>query len=187
MDYFWLTYNDNESEIIDYQEIAFIEGRLTRGKNSKPDLEQWCGSKGKIIKFYEMPIMEIARNTRKKKPTDFYYGPHIIVTEKVKNILDAHIKPNVSQFVPTILKKRYSMVEVACVNKEKTEYKNRAGIDYIVNPVLNVKDLPNIPIFLVLDRPGMIIINQVIYDLLIVNDIKGFFSKKVACIDEYQK
>jgi hypothetical protein len=185
MNYFWLTYGGNGN----YQDIAFSDGWLSRNPYGGPDLEQWISPKGKVVTLlYETPIMEIARGTKKKKVTDFYYSNHIIVTEKVKRILDKHISPDVCQFVRMILTKKNTdeniylinpLVIADCVIKEKTEYKNRVGIDYIITPVLKAIDIPDIPIFVIIERPGMIIINQEIHQLLSTDYVKGFFAKKI--------
>jgi hypothetical protein len=196
MDYFWLTYNDNEDEIERYQELAYSDEWLSRYPNGGPDYEQWISPQGKIVTLLcGTPVMEIARGTKKKKETDFYYGNHIIVSEKIKKILDGYIKPEVCQFVRMILNKKNTneniyllnpLVAVDCVNKEKTIYKRRGLFDYIITPVLRVKNIPDIPIFLILERPGIIIINQEIHQLLSADDIRGFFAKKVECGDGEQ-
>jgi hypothetical protein len=171
--YYWLTYNLKEK----YQNIAFIEG-IPLNQFGQPDLEQWGGPNGKKIKNEKKPIVEIALGTKTFKKPDFYFmdGLNIIISEYIKKSLEKQLPLNICQFVNLTLHTEKAeeniyvinpLVVADCIIKEKTKYKKRALFEYITHPVLDKNKIPNAPIFLILEHPRIIIVNEEIKDLLI--------------------
>jgi hypothetical protein len=193
MNYFLLDVNGNE-----YQNICFIEGLpFTKHDKSYSGNWKWRMLEGQLINVTNIPFVEIVPGTELKNKPDFYFldGLKIILNEKVKRVLENEINPNVCQFVPLFLLDKIlgvvenvyivnPLVTVDCISEKYSKYKKKGVVDFIIEPVLEKKKIPDLPIFLILENPRLVIITQNIYELLNYNNFKGLKIINVKSSDD---
>lgn len=188
MDYFLLKVAGDR-----YQNINFIEKNPFVGHHPSYDAAwKWKLLEGKLINTDDVHFVEIFHDTESEPKPDFYFvdGLRIIINEKVKKILEPKLNSNICQFVPLLLlNTKYEIVEnvyminpliiIDCISRKYSKYKKKGVLDFIVEPVLNRKKVPNLPIFLVLENPRLVIINQDIYELLKDHKFTGLKTIKL--------
>jgi hypothetical protein len=190
MEYYLL----NTTRTDEYQHMGFVNG-LPLEKDGKPDTLKWGHPQGRIIDVGNIPQVKIIKSTLSKKRPDvfFFGGLQIVINEKTKKVMEKIISHDICQFFTLELINKNNFREYVyilnplyianCINKELSKYKRRAIFNYIIAPVLEEKEIPEVPIFIILECPVLTIVNEKLYNLLKKEEIIGFEFEKISIIN----